>query len=173
VSSLPEGLSTERNLEVAATRAVWLRRTLLGCIAVLPVLSLLNVFGQHPTTTSANAPAAHVNVTAPARLRSGLIFQVRVQVDAHREIKNLEVVFDKGWWESVSVNSSIPEPSEQSSENGRVAFVYGKVPAGQSHVSWIYFQVNPTDVAERSENVEVRDGEKLIARLHRSITIFP
>ena len=52
------------------------RRTLLGLLAVLPVLALLNVFGQRPSTTSARAAAGDLAVTAPARLRSGLIFQV-------------------------------------------------------------------------------------------------
>ena len=94
-----------------------MRRALLCLIAALPVLALLNVFGQHPTTTSVSGPVVSVNVTAPARLRSGLIFQVRVQVTAHQPIKELELVFDRGWWESMSVNSSVPEPSEESSSD--------------------------------------------------------
>jgi hypothetical protein len=170
----PDGISLERDLGLhGRRRGPWLRRALLLAIAVLPILALLNVFGQHPTTTSASSPAVNANVTAPSRLRSGLIFQVRVQVIAHREVKDLKVVFDKGWWESMSVNSTEPEPEEESSENGRVAFSYGKVEAGETHVSWIYFQVNPTNVGQRAENLEVRDGETPLARLHRSVTVFP
>jgi hypothetical protein len=174
VNELPEGLDERRNIDLAGRAyGPWIRRALLLAIAALPVLALLNVFGQHPTTTTVDGPAAAINVTAPARLRSGLIFQVRVQVLAHRAIKELQVVFDKGWWESMSVNSTVPEPTQQSSENGRVVLSYGKVAAGETHVSWIYFQVNPTNVGERAENVEVRDGETLLGRLHRSLTIFP
>ena len=114
-----------------------------------------------------------MNVTAPARLRSGLIFQVRVQVTAHRDIKELQLVFDKGWWESMSVNSMVPEPSEESSEEGKVLLSYGKLGAGQQHVNWIYFQVNPTNVAKRSEDIEVRDGSTPLLHIHRAITIFP
>src|SRR5205807_6128324 len=113
------------------------------------------------------------DVTAPSRLRSGLIFQVRLQISAHRDIKNLEVVFDRGWWESMSVNSSVPEPTEETSSDGRVVFEYGGLGAGHTHVSWIYFQVNPTNVGKRQENIDVKDGETDLVQIHRSMTIFP
>ncbi|HEY0516450.1 MAG TPA: hypothetical protein VGD00_04975 [Solirubrobacteraceae bacterium] len=174
VSSVPDGIALDRDRDlVGRARNTWVRRGLLCLIAVLPVLALLNVFGQHPTTTSASGPAASVNVTAPARLRSGLIFQVRVQVEAHRDIKELQLVFDRGWWESMSVNSTVPEPSEESSSDGRVVFDYGPLGAGHSHVSWLYFQVNPTNVAKRQENVDVKDGNEELVHIHRSMTIFP
>jgi len=146
---------------------------MLCLIGVLPVLALFNVFGQHPTTTSAGVPAASVNVTAPERLRSGLIFQVRVRITAHRDIRELQLVFDRGWWESMSVNSSVPEPTEESSSDGRVVFDYGPLGAGHTHVSWIYFQVNPTNVGERQENLDVKDGNTELVRIKRSMTIFP
>jgi hypothetical protein len=174
VSRPPDGITAERNIELSRRgREPWIRRTMLAVIAALPVLALLNVFGQHPNTSSAASAAASVNVTAPERLRSGLIFQVRVEVTAHRDIKQLRLVFDKGWWESMSVNSQVPEPTEQSFEGGRVVFSYGKLAPGETHVSWIYFQVNPTNVGDRSESLEVRDGETSLMRLHRSLTIFP
>jgi len=175
VASPPDGISLERHRDLAGRRvtSVWVRRVLLCGLLVLPVLALLNVFGQHPTTSSASSPLASMNVTAPARLRSGLIFQVRVQVTAHRDIKELQLVFDKGWWESMSVNSMVPEPSEESSEEGKVLLSYGKLGAGQQHVNWIYFQVNPTNVAKRSEDIEVRDGSTPLLHIHRAITIFP
>jgi hypothetical protein len=174
VSAAPEGIVLERNRDLAGrTGNPWLRRALLCLLLVLPVLALLNVFGQHPTTTSASTPAVSVNVTAPERLRSGLVFQVRVQLTAHRDIKELELVFDRGWWESMSVNSSVPEPTEESSSDGRVVFDYGQLGAGHSHVSWIYFQVNPTNVGKRQENIDVKDGENELVHIHRAMTIFP
>jgi hypothetical protein len=174
VNSAPDGIALERHRDLASrARNPWLRRGILCLVAVLPVLALLNVFGQHPTTTSAITPAVSVNVTAPARLRSGLVFQVRVQVAARRGIKELELVFDRGWWESMSVNSTVPEPREASSSDGRVVFNYGQLGAGHSFVSWIYFQVNPTNVGKRQENIDVKDGETELVHIHRSMTIFP
>lgn len=169
---LPGGLTTARNRELRGRSGhVWYRRVLLCLIAILPVLALLNVFGQHPTMSTAKALAADLKVTAPARLRSGLIFQVRVQVTAHHEIAMPQLVFDRGWWESMSVNSIEPDPSSQSTQNGSVVLSYDKLPAGQSLVVWNYFQVNPTNVGKRREEVELEDGSTPIIGIQRSLTV--
>ena len=116
---------------------------------------------------------ASLSVTAPTRLRSGLIFQVKVKVEARRDIKQLQLDFDEGWWESMSVNSIVPEPEQEASKDGRVQLTYGKLGAGASLVSRIYFQVNPTNVGKRRENVILADGETPLLAVHRSLTIFP
>jgi hypothetical protein len=96
-----------------------------------------------------------------------------VEILAHRDIKELEIVFDRGWWESMSVNSIVPEPSKSSSQGGRVVLSYGKLTAGQKLIAWVYCQVNPTNVGERREDVEIDDSSTPLAHLHRSLTIFP
>lgn len=171
---LPDGLTLERNRDLQGRPGhAWYRRALLGLVAVLPVLALLNVFGQRPTVSSAHAVAADLQVTAPARLRSGLIFQVRVQVTAHADIAMPQLAFDRGWWESMSVNSIEPNPSNESTQNGSVVLSFNKLRAGQSLIVWIYFQVNPTNVGNRRENVALGDGSTPIVAVHRSLTIFP
>jgi hypothetical protein len=152
---------------------VWYRRALLCLIAVLPVLALLNVFGQRPTVSAAHVSRADLVVTAPARLRSGLIFQVRVQVTAHQDISMPQLVLSGGWWESMSLNSLEPNPSNEGTQNGSVVLSYNGLPAGHTLIVWLYFQVNPTNVGKRTEDVELEDGSKPIARVHRSLTIFP
>jgi len=174
MADAPEGVVLERSRDLAGPRHhPYYRRLLLCVIAVLPVLALLGVFGQKPSTSSADASAASLSVTAPARLRSGLIFQVKVRVMAHRQIKKPEIVFDEGWWESMSVNSIEPEPTESRSKDGRVVVSYGKLEPGESLTSWIYFQVNPTNVGKRREDVQLDDGETPLVGVHRSLTIFP
>jgi hypothetical protein len=174
MSEAPEGIARERTRDFAdRSHRPYYRRGLLCLVAAFPVLALLGVFGQKPTTTSTDAQAASLSVTAPPRLRSGLIFQVRVQVLAHRDIHELEIAFDPGWWESMSVNSLQPEPSKEESKNGKVVLSYGKLPAGEKLIAWIYFQVNPTNVGKRREDVEITDSSKPLAYIHRSLTIFP
>jgi hypothetical protein len=174
MASSPDGISLERSLELRGRgRSPWVRRALLCAILALPVLALLDVFGQHPSTSTAAGPAARLSVTAPSRLRGGLIFQVKVKVQARRPISQLQIAFDTGWWESMSVNSIEPNPSNETSHNGQVVLAYGELPAGQTLISWIYFQVNPTNLGERREDVAILDGSKLLARIHRSATIFP
>jgi hypothetical protein len=174
MADAPEGVVLERSRDLAGRRHhPYYRRLLLCAIAVLPVLALFGVFGQKPSKSSADTRAAGLSVTAPARLRSGLIFQVKVRVMARRQIKKPEIVFDEGWWESMSVNSIEPEPTESRSKNGRVVLSYSKLEPGESLTSWIYFQVNPTNVGKRREDVQLDDGETPLVSVHRSLTIFP
>jgi hypothetical protein len=173
-SSLPEGLSVERNRDLRGrARQPRYRRVLLCLVAVLPALALLNVFGQRPTVSTAHALAADLRVTAPARLRSGLIFQVRVEVVAQQDISSPQLIFSQGWWESMSVNSVEPNPTDETSSNGRVTFTYNKLSAGHTLTVWLYFQVNPTNVGKRSEDVQLNDGSNQITSIDRSLTIFP
>jgi hypothetical protein len=170
----PDGITLERHRDLdGRSRHPLYRRALLLLIAALPVLALIGVFGQHSSTTTVGTGAASLSVTAPTRLRSGLIFQTRAEVIAHREIVQPELVFARGWWEAISVNSIAPEPSESSTVNGAVALTYGKLKAGQRLVVWIYQQVNPTTSGRRSADVELQDGSTPLAHINRKLTIFP
>jgi hypothetical protein len=102
-----------------------------------------------------------------------LIFQVRAQVTAHQTLVKPQLVFSPGWWESMSVNSLEPNPASQSTRNGSVVLTYPELHAGHTLSVWIYFQANPTNVGKRSQDVELEDGSKEIAHIHRSMTIFP
>jgi hypothetical protein len=175
-TELPDGLSFERNRDYQGRvrrHSPWIRRLLLCCVTAIPVLALLGVFGQHPSTTSASSPAASFSVTAPTRLRGGLMFQALVKIVPHREIHHLQLVFDEGWWESMGVNSIKPEPESENSRDGRIVLEYGTWPAGRELVCWLNFQVNATDVGNRSENVSLEDAGETLATVHRSLTIFP
>jgi hypothetical protein len=174
VAGAPGTLSLKRNRDlIGRGRHPWYRRVLLALVAALPILALLNVFGQHPSTSSADSPAASLSVTAPSRLRGGLIFQVRVRVTAHQDIKQPQLVMSRGWWESMSENSISPDPSNQSTSNGSVVLSYDKLQAGQSLIVWLYFQVNPTNVGHRSESISIDDGQTQLAHIDRSVTVFP
>lgn len=175
-SELPDGLTFERNRDHESRvrrSGPWVRRLLLCCVTAIPVLALLGVFGQHPSTVSADTPAATLSVTAPARLRGGLMFQARVEVHPRREIHHLQLVFDEGWWESMSVNSIKPEPESETSRDGKIVLEYGTWPAGKPLTCWINFQVNPTNVGKRREDVALEDSGEPLASVHRSLTIFP
>jgi hypothetical protein len=40
-------------------------------------------------------------------------------------------------------------------------------------VLYIQSQVNPTNVGRRSQDVSLYDGERLLATIHRRVTVFP
>jgi len=165
-------LKRHRDL-VGRQRHPWARRGLLGLVGVVCLLGLLDLFGQASGTTHAAAPKADLSLSAPTRLRSGLLYTARFEVQAHQPIKQATLVLDQGWFENVQVNSYVPQPVSQASRDGRVAFVLGHIAAGHSYVFYLQFQVNPTDVGRRSESVELDDGSRPIVRIERTATVFP
>jgi hypothetical protein len=150
-----------------------IRRTLLALVAVLLVLGLVNLFGQRPSTSRAATPAAVLSVYAPSHVRGGLLYTARFHVTARADVKKALLVLDPGWFEGMQVNSIVPQPVQDASRNGRTVFDLGHIAEGHSSILWIQFQVNPTNVGRRSQNIELDDGPNVISTIHRSITVYP
>jgi hypothetical protein len=149
------------------------RRALLTLIGLVPLLALLNVFGQRPQTARASTPAATLTVSAPTRARSGLIYSARFRIDARQELKNATIVLDPSWAEGYTVNGVAPQPLNEASRNGRIAYSFGHLAAGRTLLFFLSLQINPTNVGHRAQNVDLYDGETHLASVHRTITIFP
>ena len=61
----------------------------------------------------------------------------------------------------------------EASRDGKLVFELGRVRAGQKHVFFLQLQVNPTNVGHRSQDVQLYDGDELLATIDRTITVFP
>ncbi|HEY3922009.1 MAG TPA: hypothetical protein VGL76_07830 [Gaiellaceae bacterium] len=150
------------------------RRVVLGAIAAVSVLGLLNVFGQRPATTVASAPAATLAVNAPSTLRSGLLWSAQFRITARQDLKKATLVLDEGWGNGIGINTIEPSPLGQASRDGRIAFDLGHIAKGSTFVLFMQFQVNATTVAwRRSQNVELDDGNTKVLILHHHVTIYP
>jgi hypothetical protein len=152
---------------------LWVRRGLMTLFALLAVLALLNVFGQRPVTTTDGGQEASLEVVAPSTLRGGVYFMGRFEITAQEEIENATLVLDPGWLESMHVNSIEPAPVDELGRDGRLALDFGPVAAGETATVYMEFQVNPTNVGRRSQDVELRDGDRLLARADRDVTVLP
>ena len=167
-------LRRHRDLEGFGRSAIWVRRGVLTAIAFVCVLGLANVFGQRPSTVSAAAADAKLSLYAPTALRGGDFMQARFHITARRDLRQARLVLDPWWLEGMSVNTIEPSPLREGSENGRLSLTLGHIRAGQSFILFMQFQVNPTNVAwHRPQDVDLLDGERQIARIDRTITIFP
>jgi hypothetical protein len=140
---------------------------------VVVVLGLLNVFGQRPSTSTARGTGAELAVYSPKRVRGGLIFESRFHVRAIDEIREATIVLDPGWLEGMTLNTVEPSPVGEASRDGRVAFELGRIPAGEDYLFFLQFQVNPTNVGHRSNDVDLYDGERLLLHVDRTITVWP
>jgi len=165
-------LRHHRDLEGREKRPI-ARRLLLSLLGLFCLLGLLNVFGQRPQTHVAASPAASLRVYSPQRVRSGLIFESRFHIHALRDLGEARIVLDSGWLEGMTLNTVEPGPVGEASDDGRLALELGHIPAGQDHILFLQFQVNPTNVGRRSQDVELYDGGELLLTIDRSVTIFP
>jgi hypothetical protein len=97
----------------------------------------------------------------------------RFKITAAEEIESATLVLEKGWLESMHINTIEPAPVGEASRGGDLALDFGRVPAGETITAYLEFQVNPTNVGRRSQEVRLYDGEELLAVADRTVTIFP
>jgi hypothetical protein len=174
VADVPDQLVLRRHRDLEGReRSPWTRRVLLGLLAVVLGLGAVNLFGQRPFTSTATATGGTLELYAPTRLRAGIFWMARFHVRARREIEHATLVLDPGWLEQMHLNTLEPAPVGEASRDGRLALDFGRVPSGQSLLVFMQFQVNPTNVGRHSHDVELHDGETPLARIDRTVTIFP
>jgi hypothetical protein len=174
MADIPNGVVLTRDRDLSGRGyEIWIRRGLFALLPTIVILALLNVFGQRSVVRTESASAATLKLFAPPRVRSGLLYEARFRVTAHRDLKSATLVLGPGWLESMTVNTIEPSPVNESSQNGRLSLELGHIPAGGSHLLFMQFQTNPTNVGHRSAPVTLLDGDEELLHIDRSITIFP
>jgi hypothetical protein len=174
VADQPDGIVLRRHRDLQGRRwHPWLRRGLLGLIALVLVLALFDVFGQETSTTRAEAGAATLSVSAPGAVRGGLLFQARITTEVHTDLRDATLVLNQAWVDGLTVNTIEPSPLNEASRDGSLAFDLGHLPAGSKHVLYLDYQVNPTTVGSRTLRLELQDGETPVTSLERTLRILP
>ena len=173
MADTPQFLTLTKNRDRSERVELSLRRLFFGLIVLILVAGLLNVFGQRPTTSFAAASVGNLEVFAPDGLRGGLYYEARITVRANEDIEKATLVFDSGWTEQMQINTIEPSPVGESSRDGRLALDMGHLGAGHKLVLWLQFQVNPTNVGRRSQDVALYDDTELLAEVDRTVTVFP
>jgi hypothetical protein len=172
-SDVPDQLTLKRNRDQEGKRELPWRRTGVIVIVLFLGAGLLNAFGQRPQTSVAGVDQATLKVYSPMRVRAGLYYEARFTIHALQELKDASLVLSSGWLEGITLNTVEPSPVGESSRDGSPAFDLGHIPAGNKYILFLHFQVNPTNVGRRDQDVELYDGEKRLFTVHRTITVFP
>ena len=174
MADVPDALTLRRHRDLVGRESrPWARWILLSAVGALLVAGLGKAFGQRPTTHAAASLPASLKVYSPERLRSGLFFESRFTITAHEDIEDATIVLGPGWLEGMTLNTLVPGPVGEASRDGRIAFELGHVPAGDTHLLFLHFQVNPTNVGRRAQDVDLYDGERQLVHIDRTVTIFP
>jgi hypothetical protein len=151
----------------------WVRRAGLTLFGVVVVIALTGKLGQRATSASNVGPAATMQVKSPTRLRGGLLYQARFTVTAHRRLAHTRLVLEPGWFDGLTLNTTEPQASEETNEDGSVSFAYGALPAGERLHVWLEYQVNPTTIGLLTQRATLKDGNTQLATLTRKTRVFP
>jgi hypothetical protein len=170
----PQGIVLARDRDLDSRRwQIWVRRALLLVPAAIVLAALLGAFGQNTIASSSASPVATLTVSAPERVRGGLLFEGRFDVKARSGIADARLVLDEGWLEGMSVNTIEPSPVSETSRNGRLQLDLGRLAAGDTYRLYMQFQVIPTNVGRRTADVTLLDGDTPLLTVDRTITVFP
>jgi hypothetical protein len=171
---MAESVRTEsyRDLEGRGSHP-WQRRALLVLLLVLPVLALLDVFGQRDEHATTAGQAADMTVSGPTKVRGGLLFQNKITVLAHRKLSQPKLVLNPAFLDGLTVNTIEPSASQELSRNGNLVLEYNEIPPGQHLTVWIQYQVNPTTNGPRTQRLELDDGASPLVSMTRHVRIFP
>jgi hypothetical protein len=175
MADVPQRIVLEQHRDLhgfAFNRPVrWVLVTLLG---VFLVLGLFDAFGQRPETQTLDTPQAKLELYAPPRLRGGLLYEARITVTAHRDLRNLAIALSPGWNEGMQQNTIEPSPLGEGSRDGDLLFTFGHVPAGHVFRFFMEFQTNATNIAwDRRADVALYDGARRLGTIHHTVTVFP
>jgi hypothetical protein len=174
VARIPDTIVLRRDRDLGPRQNdIWVRRGLFGLVCIVPVLALLNVFGQHPDTSTGTAAAAQLSVSSPSHVRGGLLYQARFTITARKKLDQAELVLARGWLDGLTINTLEPSPASETSHDGQLGLDLGPISAGKSYVLFVDYQVNPTNVGSQDQTVTLYDGNRALVTVHRTLTVFP
>lgn len=174
MAALPDYLERKTHVELYRRDVEpYFRRAILLLFVGVSAAGIANVFGQHTRVVSADSSAAKLTVEAPHAARAGLIYQVRFRIDAHSELAEPALVFDPGWFDGLTINTIEPDLVKWNEEDGRTVAELPAIQAGHHLVVRLQYQVNPTVIGHRPQNLVLEDGGAAIVTVHHGQLIFP
>ena len=143
-------------------------------LAAIIVVALTNVVGQRARTAHATSQLARIDLRAPATVRPGLLFQTKITVSALEVLPHAQLVLSSGWIDGMTLNTIEPSASaEHSGPDGSVVFDLGTLQPGQPYVQYLDFQVNPTSLSRRDQQLTVLSNTQPVVTLQRTMTVVP
>jgi hypothetical protein len=167
----PDGIG-QREIEPVQD---WRRRASpisLLAFGTVVVVALLGILG-HERTWDATGDGVNLEVHMPEVIRNGEFFELRVTVDAERDIGDLVVRIDQSLWQDITINTTVPAPAEEASEDGAFTFRFGDLADGSTFLLKVDGQVNPDIVGGNDGAITVLDGEEQLAEVEVSMGVLP
>ena len=173
--AVPQGLTLKHHRDLADREArPIVRQVLVALVAVVLLLGLFNLFGQAVNVSSAESSAARFEVSAPTKLRGGIFFQARFIIEAIEELENATIVLDPDWLEDITLNTVAPAPGRERRAGTAVSRSSSAAsPLATSTASTSTSRSTRPRVGQRSQDVELYDGDELLLSVDRDAIVWP
>lgn len=173
-AAFPDGLS---EVQAREDRRLFVRHANPFSVIVLGGLllaALLGVFaGGRVRPLVAETPQASFQVATPRVVRNGLFFETRIDVAARGAFKDLTIGVSPELWRDMTINTTIPQASEEAFEQGLFRMHYGAIDAGERLVVKIDGQINPPLTLGTHGQIALFDGDRRVAMVSVSIRVLP
>lgn len=151
----------------------WVRRGLLGVLAIPVLLAATGALGQPTRTLQATGTQARLQVELPDALRGGLLWRTRISVRTDATVRYPRLVLGPGFAHGMQINTIEPSPMSEASRGPQVVLSYDALQPGDELVVYLQFQVNPTTVGDQDMTVELDDATTPVARIAHTTTVLP
>ncbi|MGN6376636.1 MAG: hypothetical protein ACTHMG_13940 [Sphingomonas sp.] len=148
---------------------------LAALILVLIVgAALAGLFGGTPSDPKTlDTPAARLTVTTPRVMRNGIFFETRIGIAAKAPLTDATLAITPSLWHSLTINSMIPQASQEAFKAGSFRFHYGKLAPGETLAMKVDGQVNPALFGGTSGSVALFDGDRELGVMPLTIKVWP
>ncbi|HLT92715.1 MAG TPA: hypothetical protein VKZ85_17400 [Woeseiaceae bacterium] len=147
--------------------------TALVLFAIVLALAAGGSFGRRDTVT-VDREGIRLSAEGPVRIRSGEFFEMLLTVETDREIRDAVLSVAPGIWRDVTINTMIPQPTDESFEDGAFAFRFGALRAGTRLLVKVDGQVNPVYPPGRKHGtISLADGGATLASLDYAMRVLP
>ncbi len=148
----------------------WGAVLLLGLVLVVALAGLLG----SRTTLSTSGNGVALTIEGPERIRSGEFFEMLFTIETEREIRDAVLNVAADVWHDVTINTMIPQATEEGFAEGAFEFHYGALPPGTRLLVKVDGQVNPDyPPGPNAGAIEITDGPETLASIDYRIMVLP
>lgn len=168
---LPDGISRNHLAAAGGPPAGTAAIFILGMLLTAALAGWLG--GARSERYARSSAQADIVVSMPQIMRSGMFFETRIEVIAREPLNDATIAMSPALWRSITINTQIPEPSEQEFKSGFYQFHYGPLKAGERIAVKFDAQINPDLFLGNKGEIALLDGERPVARLPLTLTVLP
>ena len=170
-SSMPVGIEERHITGQRGWPAGLASLVLLGALILAAIAGWL---GGMPSETARAANAdVELSVTQPRILRSGMFFETVIELRARQPLEDATIAMAAPLWRSITINTAMPQASEEEFSNGDYRLHFGPLQAGESIVLKLDSQINPDLFAGTHGAVSANDGDRRLVTLPITKRVLP